>query len=195
MSGPTHAPPWRVGAAAVAVAVAALVATGCSHGDGAPSVLAAGEKEPRGITVTSPAFDSGGAVPERFSCEGLNVPPPLAWTGVPDGATELALVIEDPGAPDGTFVHWLVLGVDPASKGLRGADPPAGAEVLPGSSDNPTYIGPCPPDGDGVHRYYFEVYALGRRPAIDPSASPVDNVRAVRKAAVAGGWLIGTFTR
>ena len=158
-------------------------------------MLAAGENEPHGISVTSTAFDEGELVPERFSCEGENVPPPLAWTGVPDGATELALVIEDPDAPDGIFVHWLVVGVDPATTRLAATGPPPGAEVLPGSSDNPTYIGPCPPNGDGEHRYFFEVYALGPRPTLDPSASPVDKVRAVRKAAVAGGWLIGAFAR
>lgn len=181
--------------AAAVLMVVALTASGCSKGDDRTSVLGPGEKEPKGITVTSTAFDAGQPVPERFSCEGENVPPPLAWAGVPDGASEVALVIEDPGAPDGIFVHWLVVGLDPASKGLQGADPPAGAEVLPGSSDNPTYIGPCPPNGDGEHRYFFEVYALRRRPALDPSSSPVDKVRAVRKAAMAGGWLIGTFSR
>ena len=194
MSRPTQAP-YRRAVAALALGVVAVLAAGCSDGGGDPGVLAAGEREPHGISVTSTAFDEGELVPERFSCEGENIPPPLAWTGVPDGATELALVIEDPDAPDGIFVHWLVVGVDPATTRLAGTSPPAGAEVLPGSSDNPTYIGPCPPNGDGEHRYYFEVYALERRPALDPSAGPVDKVRAVRKAAVAGGWLIGTFAR
>jgi Raf kinase inhibitor-like YbhB/YbcL family protein len=150
---------------------------------------------PTGITVTSPAFAAGHRVPERYSCEDLNVPPPLAWKGVPAGARELALVIEDPDAPGGIFVHWLVVGIRADATRLTGTDAPAGAEVLPGSSDNPTYIGPCPPNGDPPHRYVFEVYALRQRPALDPASSPVAKVRAVRRAAVAGGSLIGTFAR
>lgn len=182
-------------AATALVALVAVVATACSKGDGKSSVLAPGEKKPTGITVTSTAFDHGDAIPERFSCEGENVPPPLRWTGVPAGATELALVIEDPDAPEGIFVHWLVVGIGGGATGLEGTEPPVGAEVLAGSSDNPTYIGPCPPDGDGDHRYVFEVYSLEARPTLDASSAPVDKVRAIRRAATAGGWLIGTFAR
>lgn len=180
-------------AAAAALFAAALA--GCSQGGTDLGVLAPGERMPDGLRVTSTAFDAGAEVPERFSCEGDNIPPPLAWTGVPAGTTELAVVVEDPDAPEGIFVHWLVIGIDAAATGLQGPEPPAGAEVLPGSSDNPTYIGPCPPDGDGEHRYVFEVYALRRRPALDGLATPVERVRAIRKAAEAGGTLLGTFSR
>lgn len=177
-----------------ALGVAFLMLAACSK----PTdygVLADGEKVPEGIAVTSTAFEPGDEVPERYSCEGDNVPPPLSWKGVPAGTGELAVVIEDPDAPSGIFVHWLVVGVDAAATGLSGPEPPAGAEVLAGSSDNPTYIGPCPPNDDGEHRYVFEVYALRERPALDAAATPVDNVRAIRKAAVAGGFLLGTFAR
>lgn len=191
----TRSPPRRAAAAALAVALVTALAAACSKDGADPGVLAAGETMPGGITVTSTAFDAGGPVPERFSCEGDNVPPPLAWEGVPPGTSELALVIEDPDAPDGIFVHWLVVGIDAAAKGLRGTAPPAGSEVLPGSSDNPTYIGPCPPNGDGEHRYVFEVYALRRRPALGAGSAPVDKVRSIRRAAAAGGFLIGTFAR
>ncbi|MGI8685682.1 MAG: YbhB/YbcL family Raf kinase inhibitor-like protein [Acidimicrobiales bacterium] len=172
-----------------------LVAAACSKGTTDFGVLAAGEKVPRGITVTSTAFDPGDAVPERYSCEGENVPPPLSWKGVPAGTAELAVVVEDPDAPTGIFVHWIVVGIDPGANGLSGTELPPGAEALPGSSDNPTYIGPCPPNDDGDHRYVFEVYALRRLPAFDAGATPVDKVRAIRRAAVAGGFLLGTFAR
>jgi len=181
--------------AGVLALVVAAVLAGCAKDATDFGVLAAGETMPDGITVTSTAFLAGEAVPERYSCEGENIPPPLAWKGVPPGTAELAVVIEDPDAPDGTFVHWLVVGIDPAATGLSGTTLPPGAEVLPGSSDNPTYIGPCPPNDDGDHRYVFEVYALRRRPALDTAATPVDKVRAVRNAAVAGGFLLGTFAR
>lgn len=178
----------------MALALLAASAPACSKGNSRPGVLEPGERMPGGITVTSTAFDPAHPVPERYSCEGDNVPPPLAWKGVPTGAEELALVIEDPEAPDGIFVHWLVVGIDAAATRVQGTGPPPGAEVLPGSSDNPTYIGPCPPNGE-QHRYSFEVYALRTRPSLDATSTPVDKVRAIRKAAIAGGSLVGTFAR
>lgn len=184
--------------AVTVVAAVALVGAGapaCSRSAGRPGLLGPGEEMPRGITVTSAAFRAGGEIPERFSCEGENVPPPLAWEGVPAGAGELVVAVEDPDAPDGIFVHWLVVGIDASATALAEGELPAGAEVLPGSSDNPTYIGPCPPTGDGTHRYAFEVYALRRRPVLDPGASPVEKVRALRGSALAGGSITGTFSR
>ena len=150
---------------------------------------------PGGMRLTSPAFDPGRPIPERYSCEGENVPPPLRWDGTPAGARELALVLEDPDAPGETFVHWIVVGIDRATTALEPSSSPPGAQVLPGSSDNPTYIGPCPPDGGGPHRYYFQVYALDRRPELADEAGPVEKVRAIRRAAMAGGQLMGTFER
>ena len=150
---------------------------------------------PGGMTVTSSAFGAGEAVPERFSCEGENVPPPLRWRGTPAGTSELAVVVEDPDAPGGIFVHWIVVGIPPTTTSVGPTALPPGARVLPGSSDNPTYIGPCPPDGDGVHRYHFEVYALRSPPPLADGSTPLEKVRAIRGAAVAGGELIGTFER
>lgn len=181
---------------AYALAVLLVVVAGCSSdGSDEDAVLGPGEDMPKGMTVTSSAFDGGGQVPERFSCEGENVPPPLRWSGAPKAARELAVVIEDPDAPDGTFVHWLVVGIDPRTTAVGPGGPPPGATVLPGSSDNPTYIGPCPPDGDGPHRYFFEVYALPEAMSLSADADPLENVRALRKAATAGGALIATFER
>lgn len=175
-----------------------VLAAACSaEGDegAVADVLAGDERMPEGMALTSPAFDPGGPVPERFSCEGENVAPPLRWSGTPDGARQLALVVEDPDAPSGIFVHWLVVGIDPGAGGVDPSGPPPGAEVLPGSSDNPTYIGPCPPDGDGVHRYVFQVYALDRPPPLSGASTPLERVRAIRGAATAGGALVGTFER
>lgn len=178
----------------IAVALAlSVVAAGC--GGGEKSVLQSGERKPSGMKVTSTAFKAKAAVPERYSCEGENVPPPLRWEGTPPGTSELAIVVEDADAPSGTFVHWIAVGIEPATAGIEPETLPPGAEVLAGSSDNPTYVGPCPPDGSGTHHYFFEVYALPRRPDLPAGAPPLDKVRAIRKAASAGGWLVGTFKR
>lgn len=179
---------------AAAGLLVALLAACSGGGERLDPVLAEGERMPEGIRVTSSAFGEGNAVPERYSCEGDNVPPPLRWEGVPEGAVELAVVVEDPEAPDGIFVHWLVTGIAPDVTEVGPSGPPGGAQVAPGSSDNATYIGPCPPDGQ-EHHYYFEVYALSSPAFFEPGSSPVEKVRAVRAAAIAGGALVGTFAR
>lgn len=173
----------------------ALALSACSNGPTGRRILAPGERMPEGMTLTSPAFDPGRPVPERYSCEGENLPPPLRWQGTPAGTKELAVVVEDPDATGGIFVHWIAVGIDPATTGLDPGPPPAGAVVLTGSSDMATYIGPCPPDNGGVHHYNFEVYALRARPRLVEGSPPIDNVRAIRRAAVAGGELVGTFER
>ena len=167
-----------------AAATLALAITGCSA-----------ERQPTGMDLTSPAFAHRGPIPERFSCEGENVPPPLRWTAPPQGTVELALAIQDADHPAGPFVHWLVVGIDPSVTSTEPEAVPQGGRVLPGSSDNETYIGPCPPDGSGVHRYLFQVYALSRPLQLAEGANPNDRVRAIRRAASTGGVLVGTFSR
>ncbi|HVE46974.1 MAG TPA: YbhB/YbcL family Raf kinase inhibitor-like protein [Acidimicrobiales bacterium] len=150
---------------------------------------------PSGMTLTSSAFEEGGPIPERYSCEGENVPPPLRWTGTPAEAEEIALVIEDPDAPGAIFVHWIVVGIDADIGSLAPGPPPAGAVQFKGSSDMAAYIGPCPPNDDGQHRYHFEVYALRDRPGLAETSPPIEKVQAIRRAAIAGGQLVGTFER
>lgn len=169
---------------------------------GAGAVLAgclaaacSGDEGPTGMRVASPAFAHKRAIPERFSCLGENIPPPLRWEGTPKGTAELAVVVEDRDAPKGTFVHWIVVGIDPATTMIEPDSLPPGARVLPGSSDNPTYIGPCPPDGSGTHHYLFDVYALPRRLQVGEDTSPSAKAEAIRTAASAGGRLVGTFER
>jgi len=182
-------------ARAVVVVLAALLLGACSKEAAGRRVLAPGERMPDGMALTSPAFKNGASIPERYSCEGENVPPPLRWTGTPAGATEVALIVEDPDATGEIFVHWIVAGIDRGTRSIEPGPAPAGAVQFKGSSDMAAYIGPCPPDGGGVHHYHFEVYALAARPRLVASSRPIEKVQAIRKAAVAGGELIGTFKR
>ncbi len=154
-----------------------------------------GEHVPTGLRVTTPAFAHKGPIPERFSCLGDNVPPPLHWRGTPAGTNQMAVVVEDADAKPEPFVQWIVVGIDAATTSLEPEKLPEGASVLPGSSDNATYIGPCPPDGSGTHHYHFQVYALPRPPVLPERARPREKVRAIRRAASAGGYVVGTFTR
>ncbi|HEY2738915.1 MAG TPA: YbhB/YbcL family Raf kinase inhibitor-like protein [Thermoanaerobaculia bacterium] len=119
------------------------------------------------LTLTSPAFTAGGEIPKIHTCEGDDVSPALQWSGVPAGAASLALIFDDPDAPDPkapktTWVHWVLYNLPPASTGLpekvAPGDLPAG--TLEGLNDwkRTGYGGPCPPVGR--HRYFFKLYAL-----------------------------------
>lgn len=171
-------PRRRVRAAAAAVL---LAAASCGGGGG------------DGLRVSSSAFGDGDAVPERFSCLGENVSPPIEWSGVPDGTVELALVVTDPDAPSGTFFHWIVLSIPPGTRALPIGEIPEGASEVKGSSENATYIGMCPPQGE-EHEYRFTVHALDERMTADATAgSPADVVRAVEERSIAEGTLTGRF--
>lgn len=117
------------------------------------------------MRLTSSVFNNEETIPVRYTCEGENISPPLSWNGVPEEAETLALVVDDPDAPSGMFTHWVVYNLpvipnglntgaslnDRLSEGLR--------EGLNGFGDQ-GYGGPCPPKGDGEHRYFFRLYAL-----------------------------------
>jgi Raf kinase inhibitor-like YbhB/YbcL family protein len=163
----------------------------CSSGGGAPREERA---LPEGIAVSSPAFATGAAIPQRFTCEGENVSPPLAWSGVAAGTAEVALVVDDPDAPRGTFVHWVVTGLDPADGRLAEGAVPPGARQLPNSAGKAAWTGPCPPGGP-AHHYRFTVYALQRPPEVAGDADPEQAVEAIEAAASARGRLVGTFGR
>ena len=114
------------------------------------------------MALRSAAFEDGGSIPIRHSCEGDNQSPPLSWTRVPDDAVELALVVADPDADGGVFHHWVVLGIEPAPATLDAGEVPSGAVQAKGGSENPTWIGPCPPEGE-EHDYVFSLYPLSSR--------------------------------
>jgi Raf kinase inhibitor-like YbhB/YbcL family protein len=173
----------------LAVGLAGLV--GCSSGGGGPRE----ERDlPERIVVSSAGFDAGGVIPRRFTCAGENVSPPLRWSGVPDGTAAVALVVDDPDAPRGTYVHWVVIGLDPATARLDEGAVPAGARQLPNSAGKAAWTGPCPPGGP-AHHYRFTVYALMRQPQVAGDAGPEAAVEAIEAAATARGRLVGTFGR
>ncbi|POX48796.1 YbhB/YbcL family Raf kinase inhibitor-like protein [Streptomyces sp. Ru71] len=148
-----------------------------------------------GIELRSSAFNDHAVIPRRYALEGENVSPPLDWSGVPDGTAELVLLCEDPDAPSGTFVHWVVVGVDPGSPGAEtGSAPPGGTELVNGYG-RPGWGGPHPPPGDDAHRYFFRLYALGE-PCVLPDAPSAEQVHeAVEKHQLASGTLVGLYQR
>src|SRR5829696_8115742 len=139
----------------------------CSSGAGEPRAERA---LPEPITISSPAFNAGAAIPQRFTCDGDNLSPPLRWSAVPAGTVEVGLVVDDPDAPRGTYVHWVLVGLNPASTELAEGAVPPGARQVRNSAGKAAYTGPCPPGG-APHHYRFTVYAssAGLRLALTPA--------------------------
>ena len=145
------------------------------------------------ITVSSTAFGAGKAIPVRFTCDGAGDAPPLTWEPVPVDAKSLALVVDDPDAPSGTFVHWVVVDLPPATRRLDAAAVPQGAVQAKNSAGRAAYFPPCPPSG--THHYRFTVYALSRPTGLHEGAGLDQALRAIASAATARGRLVGTYGR
>jgi Raf kinase inhibitor-like YbhB/YbcL family protein len=145
------------------------------------------------ITVRSAAFRDGQPIPARFTCDGDGRSPPLAWDSVPEDAAALALVVDDPDAPRGTFVHWVVLDMPAGTTAVDADAVPSGAVQARNSAGRASYFGPCPPSG--THHYRFTVFALSKRTGLRDGAQLDKALRAVETTATAQGRLVGTYAR
>ena len=145
------------------------------------------------MELSSSAFAAGRPIPRRHSCEGEDLSPPLAWGGVPEDAVSLALIVDDPDAPVGTFTHWLARGMSPADGGLV----EAGRPPREGRNDfgQVGYRGPCPPPGHGPHRYFFRLYALASEPAVPAGAGRGELEQALAQSTIAVAELVGRYQR
>lgn len=197
-----HQCPLARGRAAVGAltVLAALLLAACSGsgggstGSGPAASTAAGPATPSSaaaITVRSPAFAAGTMIPVRFSCRGSNTPIPLTWTGVPAGTASVALIMDDPDAPSGTFTHWVVFNLPVTSRGITGGRVPAGAAQAQNGRGQAAYTGPCPPSG--THHYRFTVYAEPKRLPLQAGASLPAALAAIRANPLASGRLTGLF--
>lgn len=150
------------------------------------------------ITITSTAFEEGGMIPKKYTCDGEDVSPPLAWTGIPEGTRTLALISDDPDAPMGTWVHWVLFNIPPDTKGLPEAVPPD--EMLENGARHGItdfrrigYGGPCPPAG--THRYFFKLYALDTGLDLKAGSSKKQLMEAMEGHVLAEGQLMGRYSR
>jgi Raf kinase inhibitor-like YbhB/YbcL family protein len=154
------------------------------------------------LTMTSPSFRHGSPIPARHTADGADTSPPLSWTGVPEGAVELALVCDDPDAPRAEpWVHWVVFGLAPQTTELpegiaktRNLDSPSAAQGV-NDFGRIGYGGPSPPRGHGVHHYEFRLYALDRVTGLHPGASKRDVLAACRGHVLGEALLVGTYER
>ncbi|HEY2975752.1 MAG TPA: YbhB/YbcL family Raf kinase inhibitor-like protein [Pyrinomonadaceae bacterium] len=152
------------------------------------------------MRFSSTAFDEGGMLPPRFTCDGAGVSPPLEWTDVPDGTQHFALICEDPDAPSGVFTHWLIYGLSAGIRELE-EDVPKDAVLAMGarqgtnSFGNVGYGGACPPPGDREHRYFFKLYALDSYLAVQPGARKDHLLAAMENHVLAEAQLIAKYKR
>jgi len=150
------------------------------------------------LEVRSSAFSEGGSIPSQYTCDGKDVSPPLSWSGIPAAAKSLALICDDPDAPAGVWVHWVLYDLPPSTSTLPEAVP-ARAEVAgvgrQGKNDfrKVGYGGPCPPSG--THRYVFTLYALDSKLDLAAGATKQDLLAAMRGHVVAESKLTGKYSR
>jgi Raf kinase inhibitor-like YbhB/YbcL family protein len=145
------------------------------------------------MELTSPAFESGTPIPKRFTCEGANVSPPLAWTAVPEGTRSFALVVDDPDAPGKTWLHWTAWDIPGDARRLAEGEAPRAQ----GTNDfrKTEYGGPCPPRGHGAHRYFFRLYALDRPLTLPSGATRHELEKAMEGHVLGKAELMGKFWR
>ena len=148
--------------------------------------------------MISTAFAEGQSIPAKFTCEGKNISPPLKWSGTPAGAKSFALIADDPDAPAGTWVHWVLFdlpaGTTELPEDLSKSQHVAGATQGLNDFKHLGYGGPCPPPGK-PHRYFFKLYALDAPLGLKPGASKKDVESALQKHVLAEAQLMGTFKR
>lgn len=150
------------------------------------------------IELTSPAFAQGEPIPAKYTCLGEDISPALAWGEPPAGTQSFALIMDDPDAPIGTWVHWVMFNISPSIRSLPEAFPsgdtfPDGSLGGRNSWGNTGYGGPCPPSG--THRYFFKLYALDEVLAINAGADKGELEKAMVGHILASAELMGTFSK
>jgi Raf kinase inhibitor-like YbhB/YbcL family protein len=150
------------------------------------------------IQVTSPAFKEGDAIPRQHTCQGEDISPQLSWEAGPDGTKSIALIADDPDAPGGTFVHWVLYDLPGDVRELPEGLPrdealSNGARQGMNSFRRLGYSGPCPPSG--THRYFFKVYALDAQTNLPAGKSKADLLKTMEGHVLAQGQIMGTYQR
>jgi len=152
-----------------------------------------------GFNIRAEAFNPGTDIPRKFSCQGSDVSPALVWTDPPAGTQSLVLIVDDPDAPAGTWVHWVLYDLPPNAHRLDEALPPAG-DVAGGGRQGTNdfgktgYGGPCPPPGK-PHRYFFKLYALDSRLNLKAGATKLDVEQAMKGHVLAKAEVMGRYRR
>ena len=150
------------------------------------------------IAMRSTAFIHGGMIPSRYTCDGENISPPIEWDPLPPGTRTIAIIADDPDAPRGTWVHWVIYNLPSEDRWLPENVPcvehqPDGCFQGTNDFGRIGYGGPCPPAG--THRYFFRLYALDTRLSLPAGVRKKDLLRAIEGHVLATGELMGTYSR
>jgi len=185
----------------LALATVAFIACSNRPQQAAPppaTPTAANQQQKPEIKLTSNAFKEGEAIPRGYTCDGANVSPPLEWTGVPKTAKTIAIIADDPDAPSGNWVHWVLYNLPADGLGLIENTPQT--ETLRGGGVQGKndfgkigYGGPCPPSG--THRYFFKFYALDSELTLKPGATRAEVEQAMEGHILGRAQLMGTYSR
>lgn len=170
-----------------------LVGVNCS-----PSWSQVSAVKPAQMEVTSTAFTEGGMIPSKYTCDGKDLSPPLALSGTPKETKSIVLICDDPDAPVGAWVHWVLYNLPPDTKALPediGPRSKLDSGAIHGKNSRPKlgYGGPCPPSG--THRYYFKIYALDTMLSLKPGATKAQVLKAMKGHVVGEGKLMGKYKR
>jgi Raf kinase inhibitor-like YbhB/YbcL family protein len=156
------------------------------------------EKAAEKMKIESPAFAEGSLIPEKYTCDGEDISPPLRWNDLPQGASSLALICDDPDAPAGTWVHWVIFNIPYTAEGLP-ESVPAETKLADGSIQGTNdfkkigYGGPCPPGG--THRYFFKLYALDCMIELDAGTTKWKLTQAMKGHVLAEAQWMGKYKR
>ncbi len=151
------------------------------------------------FTVKSSAFQAGGEIPVRYTCDGKDISPDLAWSGAPEGTKCFVVICDAPGAPVGTWVHWVIYNIPAQSEGLPQGVPtikelPDGSRQGINDFKRIGYGGPCPPKGP-AHRYFFKLYALDTKLNLNPGATKQELLDAMKGHVLGETHLMGKYKR
>ncbi len=146
------------------------------------------------FALTSPVFGNEEGIPVKYTCDGPDISPPLRWSNPPANTQSLALIMDDPDAPAGVWVHWVIFNLPPDTTELpENAALPAGSQEGQNSWQRTGYGGPCPPRG--THRYFFKLYALDTTLSLDSGTAKDQLLQAMEGHILAQAELMGTYSR
>ncbi|MFH1200758.1 MAG: YbhB/YbcL family Raf kinase inhibitor-like protein [bacterium] len=145
------------------------------------------------MKIESDIFINNGKIPVEYTCDGEGRQPPLKISGVPEEAKSLALIVDDPDAPNRDFVHWVVWNIDPKTLFIENSNVPLGAVEGHTSLSRPGWVAPCPPSG--IHHYNFKLYALDATLSMPKSSNKNDLVQAMNEHIVENTALVGLYGR